>query len=188
MQGTSITATGSVSVIDSRISGADSNSGGIVSSDGAGVFLQNVWFHNVKQPVTISGTPVVTSDRSGWLQLDTFAGGAGVSGTSAAVYRDGAPAASPVVEKGASGSTAAPPPTLTTQHAWPADFPTWESSGACMASEYGAKGDLVTDDTAALNAMLSDPKCKVAVLHKGYFAVTSTVLLPEGVALVGVGQ
>jgi hypothetical protein len=55
-----------------------------------------------------------------------------VSGTSGAVYRDGVQAVSPVVEKGASGVGVAPPLTLTTQHSWPVNFPTWESNGACM--------------------------------------------------------
>lgn len=188
VQGSSIVASASVSVIDSKISGADSSSGGIVSSNGAGVFLQNVWFNKVSNPVTIGDTSIVAGDAGGWLQLETVAAGAGVSNTTAAVYSDGVMVASPLVERGASGAAAAPPPTLTTQHGWPADFPTWESPGACMASDYGAVGDFVTDDTAALNKMLSDPKCAIAVLHKGYFAVTSTVLLPEGTALVGVGR
>eukprot|EP00729_Bicosta_minor_P006211 gene6211-27391_t len=188
VQGSSIVASASVSVIDSKISGADSSSGGIVSSNGAGVFLQNVWFNKVSNPVTIGDTSIVAGDAGGWLQLETVAAGAGVSNTTAAVYNDGVMVASPLVERGASGAAAAPPPTLTTQHGWPADFPTWESPGACMASDYGAVGDFVTDDTAALNKMLSDPKCAIAVLHKGYFAVTSTVLLPEGTALVGVGR
>ena len=80
-----------------------------------------MWFNKVSQPVSISGSSIVAGDGSGWLQLNTVAGGAGVSNTTAAVYRDGVPAASPVVEKGASGATAAggPPSSLTTQHAWP---------------------------------------------------------------------
>jgi len=70
---------------------------------------------------------------------------------------------------------------------WPDDFPTWETPGACNAKDYGAKGDFHTDDTVALQKMLSDPRCKVSVLPKGYYAVSSTVVMQSEASLVGVG-
>ena len=56
-----------------------------------------------------------------------------------------------------------------------ATFPSWFSKTACKAKEYGAKGDLVTDDTAALQKMLDAPECKLATLDKGYYAVSKTL-------------
>ena len=61
-----------------------------------------------------------------------------------------------------------------------ATFPSWFSKTACKAKEYGAKGDLVTDDTAALQKMLDAPECKLATLDKGYYAVSKTLQMVSG--------
>eukprot|EP00927_Polykrikos_kofoidii_P049142 TRINITY_DN43265_c0_g1_i1.p1 TRINITY_DN43265_c0_g1~~TRINITY_DN43265_c0_g1_i1.p1 ORF type:complete len:780 (-),score=85.16 TRINITY_DN43265_c0_g1_i1:164-2503(-) len=81
-----------------------------------------------------------------------------------------------------------PPEDMSAKHLWGAGTPTWEARGACNAHAYGAKGDLLTDDTIALQRMLDDPKCKIAVLPKGYFSVTSSLKLAANAALVGVGM
>merc|ERR1711937_841384 len=101
------------------------------------------------------------------------------------IYLDGAKTTKAVI-KYADGKQ--PPNNLTTQHLWPETFPSWDTPGACVATKYGAKGDLLTDDTAALQKMLDDPVCKVAVIPKGYFSISSTIVLPSDVALVGVGM
>jgi hypothetical protein len=77
---------------------------------------------------------------------------------------------------------------MSAKHLWDEGTPTWESEGACIAHDYGARGDLVTDDTEALQRMLDDPKCTIAVLPKGYFSVTSPLRLGANAALVGVGM
>ena len=84
---------------------------------------------------------------------------------------------------------AAPSPQLTSQHVWASSFPSWFDGAACRAKTYGAKGDLNTDDTAALQAMLDDPKCStLATLDKGYYAVSKTLQMRPGQALLGVSR
>jgi hypothetical protein len=87
-------------------------------------------------------------------------------------------------------SARAPPATLTSAHVWPngLPLPTWDTEGACFAAAYGAQGDYITDDTAAIQAMLRDPNCTIGVLGKGYFSVSSTLDIPAGFALLGVGR
>ena len=64
-----------------------------------------------------------------------------------------------------------------------ASFPSWFAKTACKAKEYGAKGDLVTDDTAAIQKMLDAPECKLATLDKGYYAVSKTLQMVSGATI-----
>lgn len=70
-------------------------------------------------------------------------------------------------------------------------FATTEELGQISARRFGAKGDGVTDDTAALQALIDSSSLtgKTAVLSKGASYVISGVLnLPEGVTFDGMGS
>lgn len=58
------------------------------------------------------------------------------------------------------------------------------------ASDYGAKGDGVTDDSAALNAAFAAASVKkgTVILLPGTYLVGATINIPNGVSLQGVGQ
>ena len=69
-----------------------------------------------------------------------------------------------------------------------ASFGSWFSAAACKAEAYGAKGDLLSDDTISLQKMLDDSKCQIATLDKGYYAVSKTLTMRAGQKLLGVSR
>lgn len=99
-----------------------------------------------------------------------------------------------------------PPLQLTVQHTWgdAAAFPSFEQLGArnVRAAPYFAAGNGIDDDTAALQQALNDAAASirtqakgviaagsnVVFLPRGHYAITSTLNVPPGVALVGVAK
>lgn len=77
----------------------------------------------------------------------------------------------------------APPDDLQTRHAW-GDFPSFDSPGAVPVTNFGAKGDGKTDDTAALQAALDSGK--TLIVPRGTFLINDTLQLRPDTKLVGV--
>ncbi|MCC5843995.1 MAG: DNRLRE domain-containing protein [Verrucomicrobia bacterium] len=83
-----------------------------------------------------------------------------------------------------SEADAAPPADLQSRHQWASDFPTWETSGAVNALDHGAAGDGVTDDQAALQALIDAHD--IVFLPKGHYRVSDTLHLRPESKLIGV--
>jgi len=185
--GPAILSEAPISIVDSRVEGSGSFSG-IVASTSCSLFMQNVWISGYQVLLTLpNGNNISSSKSAQWMTFKTVAAQSVdlQSGATTPIYIDGRMENEPMVDAVLGSS---PPAELCSQHMWPDNFPTWESEGACFATDFGAKGDLITDDTEALRRMLNSSKCKVFVIPKGYFSISSTLDLPESVALVGVGR
>ncbi|KAG9032270.1 hypothetical protein FRB95_001666 [Tulasnella sp. JGI-2019a] len=66
------------------------------------------------------------------------------------------------------------------------DYPNYAASQFASVKAAGAKGDGVTDDTAAIQAFINaNWGCKILFFDAGTYYVTSTVTLPTGSIMVG---
>eukprot|EP01065_Artemidia_motanka_P007731 TRINITY_DN13864_c0_g1_i2.p1 TRINITY_DN13864_c0_g1~~TRINITY_DN13864_c0_g1_i2.p1 ORF type:complete len:626 (+),score=136.33 TRINITY_DN13864_c0_g1_i2:68-1945(+) len=173
-----------LSVADSVVEGAGAVA--VAAEEGCSLFLSNVWTRGYEALARLPNGTLVSAGSSEWARASTIAAPAVKlqQGAATPAYVDSERVAGAVVAVRGGGSG---PGDLQTSHL-PRPEVSWESGGVCMASEYGAKGDLETDDTASITAMLRDPKCNVCFLHKGYFSVKSTLDLACNQTLVGVSR
>lgn len=82
---------------------------------------------------------------------------------------------------------AAPQPGLLSRHVWGPDFPSWQSPDAADAiADYGARGDGLADDTAALQKAIDAHE--VVFLPRGLYRITRTLRLRPKTRLVGMGR
>jgi len=81
-----------------------------------------------------------------------------------------------------------PPADLQSKHVWPARFPGFESPGAVNVKDapYGARGDGVADDTAAIQRAIDEHE--IVFLPRGGYLLTRPLELRARTKLVGVGQ
>eukprot|EP00035_Acanthoeca_spectabilis_P001559 m.81023 g.81023 ORF g.81023 m.81023 type:complete len:1212 (-) comp10967_c0_seq1:393-4028(-) len=182
----------------------DNSSGRTAFVSARSVVLQNTWVRGaatvVRHP---SGNVSVAADR-GWSRVHTYAAGVGSDlhmgspdvSLNMPVYLDGVRSTDPLVNL-TSPCDGAPPDDLLTQHGWglASAFPSFESPGAIDVTvpPYGAVGDGVTDNVVAIQRALdvaaSRPRGpRVVLLPKGIFAVSQTLSVPAGVALVGTAK
>ena len=187
----------------------------IVTDGATNLYLRDVYFSGFTNAVVLrarhsnASMPVVMSRGAKWTHVAELAAGhsaavpsdlneADAAATtprdaaafqySSPVYLNGVAQASALLVEGV--DAAAPPADIASQHTWSSDFPSWETKGICNAKDapYNAKGDLVTDDTKALQAMLDDPACSHCFLPKGYYALSSTLTMRPGQSLFGTAR
>jgi hypothetical protein len=54
--------------------------------------------------------------------------------------------------------------------------------------DYGATGDGVTDDTAAIQAAMDDANGKTLLINKGTYLITTTINMPTNINVIGIGE
>ena len=177
--GPAISSSNPLSIIDGRLDCPGSKQcTHAINSSGAGsnIYLKNVYFRGFSLALSIgekSSHPIPVQNASQWTHVTELAAGQNVVGSSYAhkstIFLNGIEQeqneTQSLLVEGVDGQT--PSASLIEQHQFPANFPSWQTPGACNAkTDYGANGDLITDDTKALQAMLDDPRCDVAFLPK----------------------
>lgn len=155
-----------------------------------GVVLERVYLHGAtlavvdpEQGRSLAGQP------GGWLAVRRYARPSAEATNQARtfrypVYLDG----QSVPEIADTTSGEAPPADLRDRHLWPSDFPTCETPGIAnvKAPPYGALGDGLADDTAALQRAVDEHDA--VLLPRGVYRLTHTLDLRPNTKLLGVGQ
>lgn len=199
---------GALSLVDSIVelgpwAAAARNATAVAASNS--VYASNV---HVKNAATLfdlgaAGASLKSPAGGAWASVGEFAHGvpttevsANLGFTSGAIVHTAAAglAKGTRLEVAISAGSTAPKETLATHHLYngvpAASLPGFESPSAVYASSFGAVGDGVADDLAALEAALKKAAAGsegVVVLGRGVFRVSRTLALPSGVSLVGAG-
>ena len=155
-----------------------------------GVCLSNVYVKGAATVVAAPGGARLAGNPDGWLHVVESAHRIRPPAWKklqydAPVYLDGVRQTEDVVRVVVAE---APPGDLVTRHAWPRDFPHFQSKGAAnvKALPYGARGDGRHDDTAAIQRAIDENE--IVFLPKGYYRLSRTLRLGPKTRLVGVGQ
>lgn len=186
--------TGELSLVDSVLEFSDAARAAYptrigVSSE-SGVYLNNVYVRNATL-VTTDGArrTSLPGNPGGWVHVKEYAHSAvprtnqGIE-LSYPVYVDG----KSVQDVRDVETDATPPADLQSRHLWRADFPTFEAPGAANVKDapYAAKGDGVSDDTAALQRAIDESE--IVFLPRGCYRTSQPLELKPRTKLIGVGQ
>lgn len=186
---------GQICLVDSVIDFKHGKAGAAITADRS-LYLRDVYVRGADKIVGNPGAAALKAQPEGWTHVREYALGLRPPvfkhkkqpvpyQFEAPAYVDGKRTQGDVVEAVASGS---PPADLITRHIWAKDFPSWESAAAANVKEapFGAKGNGVADDTAALQRAINERE--VVYLPKGIYRVTRTLDLRPRTKLVGVAQ
>ena len=161
----------------------------VVASD-CGTYLHNVFVRGAtKIVVDAANKSELVGRPSGWLWVRQYAA------TSTPRRDQGAAFQYPVYVHGRPIPLLSevvpdrePPANLQATHLWSPTFPSFESAGAANVCEppYAAKGDGLTDDTAAIQRAIDEHD--VVFLPRGCYLLSRTLELRPQTKMLGVGQ
>lgn len=161
---------------------------GVVIESGESLYLKNVYARNAATLVQSGRYPLVPGEPDGWTHLAEY--GRAVDPRPAKGYRyraamlmDGRRVAQ--LQEGPTARQL-PPQDLFARHL-PGTVPAWSHPDAADAvRDYGARGDGVADDTAALQRAVNENE--IVFLPKGYYRITKTLRLKPDTKLIGVAR
>lgn len=189
-------ANGAISLVDSTLAFEDPRPGTVAIQMVRSLTLHNVYIRGASRAVEFGDGSVLAGNPTGWLHVSEFAhaarpplyqepGSPWKFQFDAAVYLDGSRGMADVVTVEKSGE---PPAGLQSQHVWDARFPDWEEPGVANVKEapYGAKGDALSDDTAAIQRAIDERA--IVFLPKGNYRITRSLVLKAGTRLLGLAR
>lgn len=182
---------GQLCIIDSVIE-RQSGPGEIGIWCGSGLYLRNVYFRGFASPIVQPELPAesrIDGNHEAWLRITEYAAGVAQAFSRqgrrytypAPIYLDGKKYDQPYLLE--SDKVSEPPADLQARHIWDDDFPHWQAPTAVNVKAYGAVGDGVTDDTAAIQRAINDHP--TVFLPKGIYAVSKTLRLQPQTRLIG---
>ena len=181
-----------MSIVDTMITCADGSGTAISTPDS--LYLRDVYVSGCGVAISQAGAAPVAGPPSSsdqWLHVREYAKGGVTSNKwfyTNVIYVDGQRHDNATVLTSELLPPNTPPPAnLQSRHVWPiGQFPAADTPGVANArTDCGAAGDDKTDDTAALQACLNGHS--VVFLPPGRFRVSSTLALPSGVTVFGMG-
>lgn len=195
---------GAISLVDSIIEFNNTNSpsagstkdNSIAIQTSRGLTLHNVYLHNYRVAVRIRKGQTVVGNPAGWMRIDEYA-----HRDNPQPYRTGKPGLvyqfdGPIYIDGATltqdllrvNNRIAPPADLISRHIWRGTFPSWEDPAAInvKSAPFYAKGDGVSDDSAAIQRAINSSK--LVVLPKGVYRISRPIQLKSDTQLIGVGR
>lgn len=179
---------GSLQLVDCVVEYTSAQAGNTViamltegSSNGRSFLLDNTY---VRQASRVWSDDV-PAHPTGWMRFRTAAVAVRPTARSwgqpaEPIYVDGAEVGDVLVE---SVMDEAPPTDLQSRHQWPRDFPSWESPGAVNVLTAGVTGDGVTDDWAALQALVDAHE--IVFFPPGEYLLSRTLDLRPTSKLIG---
>ena len=189
---------GEMSIIDSSIEVAHANASGAAVVTGRSLYLRNVFIKGYGAASSSAPpTGVYKLDPNVWSRVDELAVGRpiphppkGCAEMTMSVFVDGAKQPTPLLARVTPAIS--PPATLASQHSWDEPtFPTMDMPAGAVANvrAFGAVGDGLHDDTAAIQKALDVPGA-VVLLPKGFYRISRTLTLAPGgaTALLGVAR
>lgn len=177
------------SVVDFADSGPKQAERVVVQSD-RGVYFDNVYVYGAaKVMVDPERRQELAGNPSGWLHVRRHAAASADRPNQGNTYRYPVYVNGKSVDRHSELSVGSPPSKgLQSRHLWPADFPSFESARVANVKDeaYGAKGDGLADDTAAIQRAINQRE--IVFLPRGCYLVTRTLQLRPNTKLLGVGQ
>ena len=175
---------GGLALVDSVVRLAGQGGGALIAAEKS-FYLRNVHLHGAE--TVAEGVP---GHRQGWLHVEELAypiqprpfKGFDLSES---VYLDGKRQTTPYARL---TRDVPPPDGFRRRHIWNDSFPSWQTPGVANVKDarYGAVGDSMADDTAALQRAIDENE--VVFLPKGYYRVTDTLRLRPRTKLIGVAH
>lgn len=187
---------GQMSLVDSVVRFKQPGPNTVIKTN-AGLTLHNVYVYGARTIVQGPDGPLLSAERSGWLEVREFAAGHAPPPTgrwtslpgiqyAAPIYVDGRRLDEPSIAD--AGYGAAPPEDLTARHQWTSEFPSWQTPGAVNVKDapYGAEGNGRVDDAPAIQRAVDEKE--IVFLPKGIYRVSKPITLRPNTKLLGVGR
>lgn len=181
---------GQMVLVDSEVVFERPDAGNVVVEAQRSFYLHNVYVKNGAVLARLPKGGEVAGPAEGWLRVVQLAQPVGTPAYkgrqyACPVFVDGERLPGALARTEAADGA---PRDLSSRHLWGADFAGWEDARAVnvKAAPYGAKGDGVSDDTAALQRAVDENA--VVFLPKGVYRVSRTLRLGAKTKVIGVGK
>lgn len=151
------------------------------------IYLRNVYVRNATHFVWNPDGSYLATLSNDWCRVEEFAHGIGSMPHEGRVYPSPVYIDGKKQEENTWGQTVEsvkPPRKLLEKHRY--KLPLWRDVVSYNVKKYGAKGDGISDDTAALQNAIDQNE--YVFLPKGYYRITGTLHLKENTKLIGVAQ